>query len=231
MSKELPILFSGPMVRAILEGRKTQTRRLVKMDPDVAERLKTAGPPEVSHAPAEWNSKYGTRARWSLLSKFGNPEGMNAWCPYGNPGDRLYVRETWGAPVDGCEFQGGVSYRADHVDPRGDGPANPMKWKPSIHMPRWASRIELEVTGVRVERLQDISEADARAEGVDAHAPLILPGEDDADREDPREVGYPAPGSFARQNFQKLWDSLNADRAPWASNPWVWVIEFRRIKP
>ena len=172
--RERPILFSGAMVRAILEGRKTQTRRMVKLPssfkPDPAHRGQD-GPAILATVP---------------------------W--YAQPGDRLWVRETY------AKARGGFIYRADGTHTL----ARP--WTPAIHMPRRACRIVLEVTGVRVERLQDISEDDARAEGCEA----IGSG------------GY-GPITFVN-GYRALWDSLNAARGSgWAANPWVWVIEFKRV--
>jgi len=175
--KERPILFSGPMVRAILAGRKTQTRRVVKPQ----------------HIPA------GVRTlRWE--NQDAAELQHSARCPYGVPGDRLWVRETWQPGPDDC-----VYYRADN-DP------NENQWKPSIHMPRWASRITLEVVSVRVERVQDIGHIGAKAEGVEIcdYDGRLLPWQ--------RQIG----------NFQKLWDSING-KGSWGSNPWVWVVEFRRV--
>jgi hypothetical protein len=126
-------------------------------------------------------------------------------CPYGIPGDRLWVRETFAQGVEGCP--GGISYRADHADPKGDGPAHPVKWRPSIFMPRAASRILLEITDVRVQRLQEISTRDIWAEGIAA-----------------------SPDVDPVHEWRDLWDSLNAARGfGWAANPWVWAITFRRV--
>jgi hypothetical protein len=195
--KERPILFSGEMVRAILDGRKTQTRRVL--------RLAGAGDGITS---VESNG-YG---KW-----FTNLGGSGFQCPYGKPGDHLWVRETWGAvsktedpaPPEECS----IEYRADLplgcTDQPGGWPSEDAKgnekaphWKPSIFMPRWASRIILEVMDVRVEQLQDISEEDCC-----------------------REMGCPLSGCF-----KILWDSLNAKRGySWDVNPFVWVISFRRI--
>lgn len=191
--KERPILFSGPMVRAILEGRKTQTRRVVKPQPDYVCQLEKMP---------------FTGQHWDKRIK----------CHYGQPGDRLWVRETWAKPFDvpDAKLQGRLTYRSDFRESpvlgtvRSDGAmADRVKWKPSIHMPRWASRITLEITGVRVERLQDISEQDAIAEGVQ-HS-LHLQG-----------------GRFARENFAHLWWTINGDDS-WEQNPWVWVVEFKRV--
>jgi hypothetical protein len=173
--KERPILFSGPMVRAILDGRKTQTRRAIR-------------------PPMPWRDGWGV--------------GLGEYnCPYGQPGDRLWVRETW-APK---QWEKGACYRAtgDLLD------TGHCQWRPSIHMPRWASRITLEVIGVRVERLQDISEADAEAEGCE---PLPMCG-------GPEVGGY----NCYQSGFELLWGSINGKLAPWSSNPWVWVVEFQRI--
>lgn len=195
--KERPILFSGPMVRAILEGRKTQTRRVVvptmttpRVAPLHMEPWIIDGEQETDeHGLPCWagyHPDYPGEAKWFS-------------CPYGQPGDRLWVRETWNKQmIDGAER---VAYRADI--PNGH---SFLYWHPSIHMPRWASRITLELTGVRVERVQDITSEDARAEGVDA--PDVLP----------------------RSKFATLWDSINAKRGyGWETNCWVWVLEFKRL--
>lgn len=211
--KERPILFSAAMVRAILSGAKTQTRRIVKhSDPYEPMGENVQGEP------------------WPMvMDEYG--DYYEKICPYGVHGDRLWVRETFviGYPIDGTgkhysalawtgadeQRDGKVFYAADRFE-RPDEPR--MPWRPSIYMPRWASRITLEVIGVRVERLQAITEDDARAEGVDGTGP----------------VGYiPAKTSmgYCRYDFASLWDGINADRAPWASNPWVWVVSFRRVLP
>lgn len=201
--KERPILFSAPMVRAILDGRKTQTRRAVKFRG--AEDIETAG-----HGSGPWP--------WS-------PE-LDDWCscPHGEPGDRLWVRETWGLHRIHdkrvfSELSPKVWYAADGAL---DGTTLVGKWRPSIHMPRWASRITLEVTGVRVERLHDITEEDALREGIERHS------QDDetwftAGKNTSR--GWYADGRAA---FRGLWDSINGDES-WSVNPWVWVVEFTRL--
>ena len=205
--KERPIIFSAPMVRAILDGRKTQTRRVVKLTD--SGRVKEPGSPR----------------NWHL----DDPEAVMA-CPYGVPGDRLWVRETWcpGSatplgigllPCIGPAHLGDkIAYRATD-DYGGDDPP----WRPSIHMPRWASRITLEIVSVRVERVQDISEEDALAEGAlefDSPTTFVDHGM--------QSVYFPGMG-YAPAAFIDLWESINAKRAPWESNPWVWAIEFRRI--
>jgi len=209
--KEHPILFSGEMVRAILDGRKTQTRRLVRL------------PPGYEHGEV-YGYEGSYNGRHCLACDPGPSRAI--LCPFGVPGDRLWVRETWrdGQYAVGKEwdFDDRVGYRASFV---GD-PA--LKWKPSIHMPRWASRLTLEVVSVRVERLQDITEADAQAEGVDSGAPWFPPGQWSPPDEDPRQVGY-GRGNFALQNFRALWEHINGKRAPWASNPWVWVVTFKTL--
>lgn len=229
--KERPILFSAPMVRAILEGRKTVTRRVCKPQPSA-------------------------NAHTTCAS--GNP--MGAWwetgkdiirCPYGKPGERLWVRETW----SDVNLQGapGIAYRADgdvrdlmedasfldedgafnYDDPRSK-PYNfacwsedllggkEGRWRPSIHIPRWASRILLEITAVRVERLQDISEDQAKAEGVRLYT-------DHAELGEWWHVdGIDTYSADPRKSFELLWSSVGGD---WVANPWVWVVEFKRVTP
>lgn len=198
MSREHPILFSGPMARAILEGRKSVTRRVVKPQPVVGDG--GCWYPEPPRKTAHRARHYANDAhlRKGLARDF---------CPYGTPGDRLWVRETWGK-LD----MGSVCYRAD------DEPAVPAdgRWRPSIHMPRWASRITLEVTEVRVQRLQEISEEDAKAEGVEA-VPFCKAGRPD--------------GMEHVEAFEGLWTDINGKRpgCSWDANPFVWVISFRRL--
>jgi hypothetical protein len=202
--KERPILFSGPMVRAILDGRKTQTRRAVKHP--YARDIDAFAPCEV---PGEWRigvMEAGVTADMGCMR-----------CPFGEPGDRLWVRETWAlAP--------GVHRGHDWRDAlfAADGLTQVDRWRPSIHMPRWASRITLEVTGVRVERLQAITEEDARAEGA-AHR--ISPGGDLAGAFDVCET----PINY-RVHFRDLWRDINGPDA-WDANPWVWVVAFKRVTP
>lgn len=211
--KERPILFSAPMVRAILAGTKTQTRRAVK----------------------------GMALEWLTPGMFtpeyvANPE--NGMCPYGQPGDRLWVRESFrpiasGEVKDGYgEVRYGYAYRADSAtrwnerttiihDLTGQpatGPMqfNPVPWKPSIHMPRRASRILLEVVSVRIERLHDISEADAQAEGCQLEC--MTPIGDDSGS------AIHGPGGYIA-----LWEQINGADS-WQKNPWLWVVEFRVVK-
>lgn len=167
--KERPLMFIAPMVRALLEDRKTQTRRLTG--------------------------------------------------PILRPGDRIWVKETWAENVPGCEVQGGYSYRADHDDPDGDGPANPMKWRSPRYMPRRASRLTLEILEVRTEPLQAITEEDAKAEG--------LPWSDDFKG----WCGRPGSNFYfgqARLAFESWWIHLHGAKS-WYSNPEVTVIAFRRV--
>lgn len=197
--KERPIIFSGEMVRAILEGRKTQTRRVIKPQPSG----------DVGAWPYDDH-----RENWLV-------------CPYGSQECRLWVRETWRPFVLGSRFnqEVDIEYRADGQKilhhpisseklEKWEGGFSDCSWKPSIHMPRWASRITLEITDVRVERVQDITDADAVAEGID-------PEEDKYD-------GHQVP----KVNFSFLWDSINEKRGfGWDANPWVWVVEFKKVKP
>ncbi|MCA8242892.1 hypothetical protein [Burkholderia sp. AU32262] len=228
---ERPILFSGPMVRAILEGRKTQTRRIIKLphnNPLGAWEPTTAGGGSVRYVG-------GTPAP-ELAAIWHTRTGDCYVCPHGDVGNRLWVRETHEVRRIGTEtFEGGrparryagIAYQADDGRAEVDIDLNTFRaldakesrgWTPSIHMPRWASRITLEITGVRAERLQSISESDARAEGVTI--------------KDHHMRGYSA-GAFRPPSiraFHDLWDSLNAARGHgWDANPWVWVVEFKRM--
>ena len=217
--KERPILFSGAMVRAILADTKTQTRRVVKGEGSIAVVQQSNGPMVLHKYNGETHS------------------GFRIECPYGQPGDRLWVRETWKPHCEGPireEFPLGtcVKYAADGamVKPtewtHEQGAWCEMneetpQWRPSIHMPRWASRITLEIVAVRVERLQNISEEDARAEGCDSgiwhQESGMLAGETD-----PEDI------ATFRDGYGFLWECING-AGSWALNPWVWVVEFRHI--
>lgn len=237
---ERPILFSGPMVRAILEGRKTVTRRVVKPQPRVSDE-------EAMVLPEAWATGF-----------------VGVKCPHGRKGDRLWVRETWASPDQDKSKQGRVAYDADgvcgcwcgHGEDRsfmyhgrilqasgfsecfpksgsttfglgkytdvqsGEYPSYKYGWRPSIHMPRWASRLTLELTEVRVERLQDITEADAQAEGVMPWFAADL--QPDGELRPGQSIAY-------RAAFHDLWDSIYGEKHPWKSNPFCWVISFRRV--
>lgn len=210
--KERPIIFTAESVRAILGDRKTMTRRLMKPQPDDDARL-VMGEIGTSKGVAY----IGNERSGGIVTRVP--------CPYGVPGDRLWVRETWmecGLTRLGIRVNDGTNgkrafYAADghvYVDP---STRETRKWRSPIFMPRWASRITLEVTGVRVERLQQISEEDARAEGCATGSNCEVPGHGKAYAENSME------------HFRYVWGSINAQRAPWASNQWVWVISFRRV--
>lgn len=206
--KERPILFSGPMVRAILSGQKTVTRRVMKPQPQKA-------PVDVVDGVPSWDSPTNYAGEVQMNTQHGKP------CPYGKPGDRLWVREAW-AQINVAQAPGETWVVYRECDNRTDygGP-----WKPSIHMRRRDSRILLEVTGVRVERLQDITEDQAEAEGVEGCIPSC-PGPYD-------EHGNPECDCMNLtyvQSFQALWENING-RKSWDANPWVWVMEFKRIEP
>lgn len=199
--KERPILFSAPMVRAILAGNKTQTRRVVKHQPSS----------QGFDGPPVFNSAFGD---------YGYPGQRGVRCPYGMPGDRLWVREAWRAFSDGGLYEEPgteVDYRAT---PASWAAASNAPWKPSIHMPRWASRITLEITGILVERLQEISEADAIAEGIER-----INGAPHWAWKDYSGNGQDLSPVFS---YQSLWESINGPGS-WEANPWVWVVEFKRI--
>lgn len=211
--RELPILFNADMVRAVLEGSKTQTRRM--LSPRQLEMIDTAAsigecyPLESGHRHANSQGYY------------------REWCPFGKVGDRLWVRETFRVHSRATDVATLV-YKASeqqswtqqtHRVPIENCNKPPVidKWTPSIHMPRWASRITLEITGVRVERLQDISRIDAIAEGGPQSHPSI-----DAVSQD---YGFP---DFSRSWFGQTWWSIYGEES-WQANPWVWVIEFQHV--
>ena len=194
--KERGMIFNGEMVRAILDGRKTQTRRIIKdctVGKDPISKFIQIGKKFIGCYPEDV------------------PELIRECCPYGVPGDRIWVRETWadaGASAPDLKL-----YRANypaHVPSHYENvpPASDIRWTPSIHMPRWASRITLEITRVRVERLNDISECDAKAEGAPTECCVI--------------------GDKHFLGFRSLWKSIYGDES-WRSNPWVWVIEFKVV--
>jgi hypothetical protein len=197
--KERPILFSAPMVRAILEGRKTVTRRAIKVQPHI----------DASGNFCVGRSNYGQDGYGRPVTK----HFVNGCCPYGKPGDRLWVRETFACGL--CTDQP-YAYRATHAPEDLEvGWHDPIKWKPSIHMPRAACRILLEITDVRIERLQDITYEQAAAEGVH-RGPLR---EWCASDEGGTCHKYPVPA------FRDLWQSVGGN---WDANPWVWVVRFKR---
>jgi hypothetical protein len=199
--KEKPMLFLVPAVQAILSDRKTQARQLIKRQPD----------PEIE----------GNLSEWELYFN----------CPYGKTGDRLWVKEPW---LKYCDL---YFYRASDASSIPDSllQMGKPKWEPSIFMPRSASRITLEIVNVRVERLQDISEEDAIAEGIqkfddglDSYA--LAQGKEVTEYfYGTQRLARSCMGKTAKEAFRRLWDSINADCAPWDSNPWVWCVEFKRV--
>lgn len=216
--KERPILFSAPMVSAILEGRKTQTRRIMRRQPDDVERFYRGEPTT------------DTDARHAILRCYNRPKGFkncnSGWsanATYKTPftefcvGDRLWVRETFmdlsGTGVEHRDSEGKLQRFAYAADcPKGSHGDElrkefGLKWKPSIHMPRTACRIVLEITKIRVEQLQDISESDCLKEGV----------------------GSPILRDCKKPKFMQLWESINGTGS-WNKNPWVWVVEFKVIQ-
>jgi len=237
--KERGILFSAPMVRALLNGSKTQTRRAVK--PDLRDGLDFMGggpdvdPDEGAGVDLRWgemqfdDSGDSGKPQWLACCADYPEEGfIEIGTGYGNVGDRLWVRETWAGPLVDHEvserpgFDWAAYRKPEFCRYAADGGPRPefmdaddnlvCRWTPGIHMFRWASRITLEIVSVRVERLQDISEADARAEGVE---PIAT---------------HDRPGAIATcyGAYRLLWESING-AGSWAANPWVWCVEFRRL--
>lgn len=206
--------FSAPMVRAILAGTKTQTRRALKTqfapDSEPAEMCATneRGHQTSGHSGMWWDDTAGN-------------SDLAVRCPYGVPGDRLWVRETWSTHSCFDDIKpSDLTTRSLHY--WADGEIQTGKKRPGMFMPRWASRITLEVTGVRVERLQDISEEDAMAEGCEVAAETT--GEDERLR---AECGYFPTSSYAH-GYRLLWEQING-HGSWDANPWVWCIAFRRL--
>lgn len=232
--KERPILFSGPMVRAILEGRQTQTRRIVKL----ANAYHDCGRHEIM----EWRNQNEV---WFGLYEWNTVASLR--CPYGSVSERLWVRETFRNTIDDKSFCC-IQYKSDEsirsllCDNNGEGDCvgtknhkEPLQqigkpgppYKPSIHMPRWASRITLEITSVRIERLNNISEADALAEGIERrniswnHAANEYKYYGWLEKHDQWSLS-------PLNSYESLWESINGPGS-WAINPWVWVIEFKQI--
>lgn len=230
--KERPIPFGGPMIRAILDGRKTVTRREITRPP--VDGWAFDGEYGRITSPHPKRGRFGAFIRRGVGTDF--PELDIVPCPYGMPGDRLWVRETWQGPLVSCDEQEAdpswfkdmkryqnpshCVYHAsgdscEHFDPDDNYCCN---WRPSIHMPRWASRILLEVTDARVERLQDITYEQAVAEGVYRTTPRVWTATDEGG----------ACHKYPEHAFRDLWISTGGD---WDANPWVWCIEFKRIQP
>lgn len=212
--KERPIIFDAPSVRAILDGRKTQTRRIIQPQPEY---------------------RHGVLFPQGSSTGY-SPELLAGACNFGRPGDRLWVRETWRLIEGGAVYDaaGGVMDAFDdEIVYLADGKKRRGPWRPSIYMPRWASRITLEITDVRVEALLDISVADAVAEGVRC-------GDDRWHRNENGEAvfmdahGWYTPEGYMRHNspkhaFRAAWESIHGKGA-WDKDPWVWVIEFKKLE-
>lgn len=215
MSESRPILFNDEMVRAILEGRKTQTRRVLTPQPTTID------------------GGWGWKDCMIFNIDLSNSCLLSNMCPYGQPGDLLWVREAWmpDAPCDATwpyvEFYGCKGASLDLIPKRYRQPKHCLfratwdghelvGWKPSIHMPRWASRLVLVITDVRVQRLQDISEEDCWSEGIEE---IRYAGDEHGNLR----------GSVL-EDYRALWDSISKPGAKWEDNPWVWAISFQRVE-
>ncbi|STV03750.1 morphogenetic protein [Klebsiella pneumoniae] len=227
---ERGMIFNAEMVRALLDGRKTQTRRIMKVQPESNQLGLLLITDSTKHSDI---GKY----HWAESNATGNHVRSKLFsCPFGAVGDRIWVRETWSSDFANYYPNDRVWYAADNnrrldievVDgvrgiysPESDVHV-PFRWQPSIHMPRWASRILLEITNVRVERLNAISEEDATAEGVPPAGSLLpdYPG-----------TFLTPKGDFATAKvaFQRLWESIYGEES-WKANSWVWVISFKRVE-
>ena len=209
-----PILFNPEMVRAILDGRKTMTRRAIKPQPIEIDLSFAKNRSDVDQTKLEaYKARVAQNTKVAILRDWNQPY---------RPGDILYMRETWGCYQKDWNDADRFLYRADYSDdakgywhePEHVNWCDLPRWRPSIHMPKEAARIFLRVRDVRAERLQDIKEEDAQAEGVE---PMTTPN-------------IPGRGRTYIQGFGELWNSINAKRGyGWAENPWVWVIEFEQI--
>lgn len=249
--KERPIVMSGPIVVATIEGRKTQTRRLVRALPN-------------GLAPQCYVGRNGERWTFTGGDRAGDAHGLR--CPYGASEDRLWVKEAWGVGtrphpahgwIDGLEYKADALAGDDALPLREVAPPEGVSlsdfegkgWRSPRFMPRWASRLTLEITEIRVQRLQDISEEDARGEGVEL--PCVVDADCPPGKGRPlirltgpcppiRYLADPRAASIAdmrRAEFASLWDSINGKRlvggqpATWKANPWVWAISYRVVNP
>ena len=226
--KEHPILFSAPMIKAILAGQKTVTRRVCKVQPIEDDGLWNVFYPWGEGGHGIYKTESEMRDEFDRL--------MFAHNPYGTVGDRLWVRETWRTDTREGDCCSGIRFRADDafveiknsregadlwVEAHDNG-KHGVDWRPSIFMRPWMCRIRLEITDVRIEQLQSITEEQAKAEGA-AHR--ISPGGDLAGAFD----GIDTPIGY-RNHFRDLWDGINGKKAPWKDNPWVWVVAFKRVE-
>lgn len=224
MSK--PILFSGPMVQAILDGKKTQTRRVIRPQPYCSSEMVTRGAYfDAYNGVPQWNW-------WTEDGRLCNGQTI-VDCPFGTIGSKLWVKETWRVydkydDIKPTELPDNIPVEYKFPPTKGAYiPGHDGRWRPSIFMQKRFSRIKLEITGLRAERLQDISEDDIWSEGLDKDAY-------DEWLDDAMSVGVPNGVGVSytkpRDLFRELWDGINYERAPWESNPWVWKIEFRRVR-
>ena len=219
-----PILFSTEMVQAILAGRKTQTRRIVNPQPDPTLKL-------TAKLSNQWDGKQDYPLTLVFYNEGTSKKSIYAEysLPLCEPGDILWVRETWFSTQFNCKdllecgVTGHLRFKADNnYDPRKDCVGR--SWKPSIHMPKEAARIFLKVTNVRCERLKEITKEYSLSEGI---------SESGREEEFIFYKNYEFPNEYHQDpinSFKSLWDSINAKKHPWESNPWVWVYDFERIE-
>lgn len=220
--KEIPILFSTAMVQAILEGRKSQTRRLLKLKHLPLSDIESVHPDGSGKGWIAWAGRAVSAEETTIV--YPGEQGFK--CPYGKPGDVLWVRETFTVlePEHCIDMDKRFAYKAsccaesEEIRKEYVECGWPYTWKPSIHMPKEAARIWLQVENVRVERLQDISEEDAKAEGVEKIGDSVFCWK--------HYSGQNAGCSDAKTSFQSLWQNINGDDS-WQSNPWVWVVSFK----
>lgn len=226
--KERPILFSAPMIRAILDGRKSVTRRVINPQPihaimgdqawDAFNAMMSIGV-----LPVEAVDERRIGWTWKGCRSMPWPSSIEGRGPYGQPGSRLWVRETWAAPHDCDHLKPSLIPEGTPITFRATAEGDTdLLWRPSIFLMPWMARVKLDVTGVKVERVQEITHEDAMAEGVQAWTDSLKGGEFYDHNSN--------LGAYPVTAFARLWDKINGKRAPWDSNPFVWCVAFRKLE-